>query len=204
MSETTEAKKRRNPLHELYHWTMVNARGPYAYAALFSFSFAESAFFPCPPDFLLIPMVLADRKRAWLIALVCTLGSVFGGMLGYAIGSLLYDTVGQWLINLYGSGGYDAVRQRYDDWGMWIILFQGVTPVPYKIISIATGALHYSFPLFVLLSAITRSVRYFGEASLLYIFGDKIRDFIEKRMVLALGIAFATIVVGFALLRYAF
>lgn len=204
MSDTTQVKKRRNPVRELYNWIMANATGRYAYLALFGFSFAESAFLPCPPDFLLIPMVLADRKRAWLIALVCMVGSVLGGMLGFAIGSLLYDTVGQWLINIYGSGGYDSVKQRYDYWGMWIILFQGITPVPYKIISIATGALHYSFPLFVLLSAITRSVRYFGEASLLFIFGDRIRDFIEKRMALALGIAFATIILGFALLRYAF
>ena len=206
MSETSQAqaKTRRNPVRELYYWIMANARGPYAYMALFGFSFAESSFFPFPPDFLLIPMVLADRKRAWLIAFVCMVGSVLGGMLGYAIGSLLFDSVGRWIIALYGSGGLDAFREKYAYWGQWIILFQGVTPVPYKIVSIATGFLAFPFGTFVAMSSITRSVRYFGEAGLLYVFGDPIRDFIERRLALALGIAFAIIIFGFVVIRYAF
>lgn len=205
MSDGTESdrKPRRNFLRELFDWMMANASGRHAYVALFGFSFAESSFFPVPPDFLLIPMVLADRKRAWLIALVCMVGSVLGGMLGYAIGSLLLDTVGMWLISLYGSGGYDSFKEGYAYWGQWIILFQGLTPIPYKIVSIATGAAHFPFALFVLLSAITRSMRYFGEAGLLYFFGDPIREFIEKRLVLALSIALGAIALGFVLLRYA-
>jgi membrane protein YqaA with SNARE-associated domain len=149
-------------------------------------------------------MVLADRKRAWLIALVCMIGSVLGGMLGYAIGSLLFNSVGRWIIGLYGSGGLDTFRENYAYWGQWIILFQGITPIPYKIVSIATGFAGFPFAMFVAMSAITRSVRYFGEAGLLYLFGDPIRAFIEKRLVLALGIAFAIILLGFGLLRYAF
>jgi membrane protein YqaA with SNARE-associated domain len=183
---------------------MANASGRYAYMALFGFSFAESSFFPFPPDFLLIPMVLADKKRAWLIAFLCALGSVLGGMLGYAIGSLLFDSIGRWIILLYGSGGLDAFRENYAYWGQWIILFQGITPIPYKIVSIATGFAGFPFWTFVAMSAITRSVRYFGEAGLLYVFGDPIREFIEKRLVLALSIAFGIIILGFVLLRYTF
>ena len=204
MSDGVKTKRRRNLIRELYNWVMANASGRYAYVALFGFSFAESSFFPFPPDFLLIPMVLADRRRAWLIALLCAVGSVLGGMLGYAIGSLLFDSVGRWIIALYGSGGIDAFREKYALWGQWIILFQGITPIPYKIVSIATGFLNVPFGVFVAMSAITRSVRYFGEAGLLYLFGDPIREFIEKRLVLALSIAFGIIFLGFVLLRYTF
>ena len=204
MSETAEIKRRRRPLRDLYDWIMSNATGKYAYLALFGFSFAESSFFPFPPDFLLIPMVLADRRRAWLIAFVCMVGSVLGGMLGYAIGSVLFDSVGRWIISLYGSGGLDTFRENYAYWGQWIILFQGITPIPYKIVSIATGFAGFPFAMFVAMSTITRSVRYFGEAGLLYLFGDPIRAFIEKRLAVALGIAFGIILCGFILLRYAF
>jgi membrane protein YqaA with SNARE-associated domain len=186
----------------LYDWMMANARGRHAYAALFGFAFAESSFFPVPPDLLLIPMVLADRKRALLVAAICTLGSVMGGMLGYAIGSLLFDSVGKWLISIYGSGDLDAFRAAYAKWGQWIILFQGLTPIPYKIVTIATGFAGFPFAIFVLMSAITRGFRYFCEAGLLYVFGEPIRGFIEKRFKLALIGAFAAIIAGFALARY--
>jgi len=186
----------------LYDWMMINASGRHAYMALFAFAFAESSFFPVPPDLLLIPMVLADRKRALLIAAICTVGSVMGGMLGYAIGSLLFDSVGKWLISVYGAGDLDAFRAAYAKWGQWIILFQGLTPIPYKIVTIATGFAGFPFATFVLMSAITRGFRYFCEAGLLYTFGEPIRGFIEKRFKLALIGAFAAIVAGFALARY--
>ena len=186
----------------LFDWMMSNAASRHAWAALFGFAFAESSFFPVPPDLLLIPMVLADRRRALLIALVCTVGSVMGGMLGYAIGSLLFDSVGRWLISVYGSGDLEAFRAAYAKWGQWIILFQGLTPIPYKIVTIATGFAGFPFALFVLMSAITRGFRYFTEATLLYIFGEPIRGFIERRFKLALFAAFAAIIAGFVLVRY--
>ena len=189
-------------LRGLYDWMMSNASGRHAYMALFAFAFAESSFFPVPPDLLLIPMVLADRKRALLVAAICTLGSVLGGMLGYAIGFLLFDSIGKWLISVYGSGDLDAFRAAYAKWGQWIILFQGMTPIPYKIVTIATGFAGFPFATFVLMSAITRGFRYFCEAGLLYLFGEPIRGFIEKRFKLALIGAFAAIVAGFALARY--
>jgi membrane protein YqaA with SNARE-associated domain len=125
-----------------------------------------------------------------------------GGMLGYAIGSLLFDSVGHWLISLYGSGDLDAFRTAYAKWGQWIILFQGLTPIPYKIVTIATGFAGFPFGMFVLMSAITRGFRYFTEAALLYAFGEPIRAFIERRFKLALFAAFAAIVAGFVLIRY--
>jgi membrane protein YqaA with SNARE-associated domain len=203
MSDAAGTEKRRGPLRGLYDWAMTNATGRYALPVLFVVSFAESSFFPFPPDFLLIPMVLADRRRAWIVAAVCTLGSIFGGMLGYAIGALLFNSIGQWIISAYGSGDLDAFRAGYARWGQWIILFQGLTPIPYKIVTIATGFAGFNFATFVMMSAITRGFRYFAEAALLYVFGDPIRNFIEKRLVLALFIAFAIIVSGFVLIRYA-
>jgi membrane protein YqaA with SNARE-associated domain len=137
-----------------------------------------------------------------LIALVCTAGSVIGGMLGYAIGSLLFDSVGRWLISLYGSGDLAAFRTAYAKWGQWIILFQGLTPIPYKIVTIATGFAGFPFGIFVLMSAITRGFRYFTEAGLLYLFGEPIRNFIERRFKFALFTAFAAIIAGFVLVRY--
>jgi membrane protein YqaA with SNARE-associated domain len=182
---------------------MANAHGRHAWTALFVVAFAESSFFPIPPDLLLIPMVLADKSRAFWIALISTLGSVIGGMVGYAIGSFLFDSVGQWLVGLYGSGDLDVFREAYAKWGQWIILFQGLTPIPYKIVTIATGFAGFPFATFVLMSAITRGFRYFTEAGLLYLFGEPIRDFIEKRFRLALFVAFGTILLGFVLVRYA-
>src|SRR6266403_5758722 len=122
MNENTRAEKR-GIFRSLYDWTMANASGRYAWAALFAVSFAESSFFPIAPDVMLLPMVLADRKRAFLLAAWCTLASVLGGMLGYAIGAMLYDSLGQWLINLYGlSGKVEAFRASYAEWGAVIIL----------------------------------------------------------------------------------
>jgi membrane protein YqaA with SNARE-associated domain len=201
---STTTPEKRGLFRALYDWVMANATGRHAWIALFCLSFAESSFFPMPPDLLLIPMVLADRRRAFLIALVCTVGSVLGGMLGYTIGSLLYNSVGHWLISVYGSGDLDAFRAAYAKYGQWIILLQGLTPIPYKIVSIATGFAAFPFATFVLMSAITRGFRYFTEASLLYLFGDPIRAFIEKRFMLTLGVAFAVIVLGFVMVRYAF
>jgi membrane protein YqaA with SNARE-associated domain len=205
MSETADTGKRRGVMRGLYDWTMANASGRHAWAALFAVSFAESSFFPIAPDVMLIPMVLADRRRAFLLALWCTLASVIGGMLGYAIGALLYNSVGQWLISVYGYGNkLEAFRAAYAEWGSWIILIKGLTPIPYKIVTIASGFAGYNFGLFVLLSAITRGARFGIEAALLFRFGDPVRDFIEKRFNYAMLAVLAAIVAGFVIARYAF
>ena len=198
-----EVIRRPGVFRRIYDWTMANASGRHAWAALFAVSFAESSFFPIAPDVMLIPMVLADRKRAFLLAAWCTLASVLGGMLGYAIGALLYDSVGRWLISLYGYGDkVEQFRAFYAEWGAWVILIKGVSPIPYKLVTIVSGFAGYSFPMFVLLSALTRGARFTLWAALLYFFGEPIREFIEKRLELMLFIAFATIVFGFVLALY--
>jgi membrane protein YqaA with SNARE-associated domain len=202
MTESATIPKR-GILRRLYDWTMANATGRHAWAALFAISFAESSFFPIAPDVMLMPMVLADRKRAFLLAAWCTLASVLGGMLGYAIGSLLYDSLGQWVIRAYGYGDrIDEFRSFYAEWGAWVILVKGALPIPYKLITILSGFAGYNFPMFVLLSAITRGLRFGVEAALLYRFGEPIREFIEKRLELAMLLIVGTIVAGIIMAKY--
>jgi membrane protein YqaA with SNARE-associated domain len=197
------ATPKRGILRRLYNWTMANATGRHAWLALFAISFAESSFFPIAPDVMLMPMVLADRKRAFLLAAWCTLASVLGGMLGYAIGSLLYDSIGQWVIRVYGYGDkIDEFRSFYAQWGAWVILVKGALPIPYKLITILSGFAGYNFGMFVLLSAITRGARFGLEAALLYRFGEPIRGFIEKRLELAMLLIVGTIVAGLVMAKY--
>ena len=166
-------------------------------------SFAESSFFPIPPDVMVVPMILARRDQAWLIATVCTLSSVAGGMLGYAIGYFLYDSVGQWLMKVYGmTQGIEQFRHWYAEWGAAIILIKGLTPIPYKIVTIASGAAKFNFAVFLAASVVTRGARFFLLAFLLRRYGPPIRDFIERRLTLVTSGAAAGIVVGFVALKY--
>jgi membrane protein YqaA with SNARE-associated domain len=190
-------------LRRLYNRTMRLAEGPNALFALIAVSFAESSFFPIPPDTLLIPMVLADRRRAWTLALWATAASVVGGVVGYGIGSLLYDSVGKWIINLYGYGpGIEQFRETYAKWGAWIILLKGLTPIPYKLVTIASGFAGYNFGLFIILSLITRGLRFFLVAGLLYMYGEPIRGFIERRLQTVTVGLLAVIVSGFVIVKY--
>lgn len=182
----------------LYTWTISLAESPRATWALAGVAFAESSFFPIPPDTLLVPMALARPDKAWRYAAICTVASVLGGILGYAIGHLLYETVGQWLINLYGYGDRMAqVTEAYDRWGALLILVKGVTPIPYKLVTIVSGLLHYNFALFVLLSAVTRGARFFLLAGALTLFGDRIRALLERHFGLFLMILLAFVLFGF-------
>ncbi|CEG06831.1 SNARE associated Golgi protein [Afipia felis] len=185
-------------LRRIYDWCIAAADKPYALWLMAAVSFAESSFFPVPPDIMLIPMALARPQRAWIYAGVCTVASVAGGVLGYAIGSLLYDSVGQWLIGLYGYGDkVDAFRASYAHYGAWIILLKGLTPIPYKIVTITSGFAGYDIWLFILLSAITRGARFFIAAVLLNRYGETIRHHIEKRLGLWVAIGAAVLVGGF-------
>ncbi len=177
----------------LYRWTLALSESRHAPLALGAVAFAESSFFPIPPDLILVPMALARPRMAWTYATICTVGSVLGGILGYAIGALLYDTLGQWLISLYHyADKMDALRAAYAQWGWLVILVKGLTPIPYKLVTIMSGLLGYNFALFVLLSAVTRGARFFIVAGLLNRFGDPIRGALERH--------FAAILVGFLLL----
>jgi membrane protein YqaA with SNARE-associated domain len=146
-------------------------------------SFAESSFFPIPPDVMVVPMVLARRDQAYLIATVCTVASVLGGIFGYAIGYYLMESVGQWLVQLYHmETKIEALRHGYDQYGAAIILLKGLTPIPFKLVTIASGLFHFNFPLFVILATITRAARFFIIAALLKRFGEPMQAFIEKRL----------------------
>ncbi|KAA5601860.1 YqaA family protein [Blastochloris sulfoviridis] len=163
-------------------------------------SFAESSFFPVPPDVMLVPMALARPDRAWFLALVCTVTSVLGGLVGYAIGALLYDSVGQWIVSLYGYGDkLEAFRAAYAHWGAWIILIKGLTPIPYKLVTIASGFSGYDLLSFVVLSAITRGLRFFFLAFLIDRWGIGARIFIERRLGLVTAALALIVVAGFVI-----
>jgi membrane protein YqaA with SNARE-associated domain len=190
---------------KLYAWTMRLAGTRQAPAALAAISFAESSFFPIPPDAMLIPMCLARPDRAFWYATICTVTSVLGGMLGYAIGYLLYDTVGQSLIQFYGYGQQAAdFRTAYAEWGHWIILIKGLTPIPYKIVTITSGLAAYDLFWFMVLSIITRGARFFLVATLLHFWGPAARDFIERRLEWVAFAALIAFVGGFAAVTYLF
>ena len=190
-------------LRKLYDWTLALAESPRAPYALGAVSFAESSFFPVPPDVMLLPMSMARPDKAWFYAGICAITSVLGGILGYAIGALLYDSVGQWVINAYGLGAkMDSFRTMYQQYGAWIILIKGLTPIPYKLVTIASGAFGYDFFMFVLLSAITRGARFFILAGLLNRFGAPMRRFIEGNLGLMVAILVAGIVGGFYVVKF--
>jgi membrane protein YqaA with SNARE-associated domain len=170
-------------LRRLYDWCIGAAGKPHATWLLGFVSFIESSFFPIPPDVMLIPMSLARPDKAYYYALVCTLTSVAGGVLGYFIGAVLYDSLGLWLIQLYGYGDkVDAFREAYAQWGAWIILLKGLTPIPYKIVTIASGFAGYNLPMFILLSIMARGGRFFLLAFLLHRYGPQARVMLEERL----------------------
>jgi membrane protein YqaA with SNARE-associated domain len=170
-------------LRRVYGWCVAAADKPHATWLLGAVSFMESSFFPVPPDAMLIPMAVARPGRAWFFATVCTLTSVAGGVLGYFIGAVLYDSVGHWLIQLYGYGSkVEAFREAYAYWGTWIILIKGLTPIPYKLVTITSGFAGYNFFLFVVLSLVTRGMRFYVLAFLLNRYGDQARAIIEERL----------------------
>jgi membrane protein YqaA with SNARE-associated domain len=192
-------------LRRLYDWCIAAADKPYATWLLGAVSFVESSFFPIPPDVMLIPMSIARPERAWFYATVCTLASVAGGVLGYAIGALLYDSVGLWLIHIYGYGAkVEAFREAYAQWGGWIILLKGLTPIPYKIVTIASGFAGYNLLMFVLLSIVARGGRFFLLAFLLNRYGAQARTIIEERLTFWVTLGAIVLVAGIIAAVYLF
>ena len=187
-----------SPMKRLYRWTLGLAEKPSAPWALGIIAFAESSFFPVPPDVILIPMSLARPKRAWLYALICTIGSVLGALLGYAIGALLYNTIGQWLIHLYGyDTKMEAAEALFQKWGAVAILIKGLTPIPFKLVTITSGIFKFNLPLFILLCAITRGARFFVLAVLLTFFGETIKGLLERYFGLFMLALVLIVLVGF-------
>jgi membrane protein YqaA with SNARE-associated domain len=187
-------------LRRLYDWCINAASKRYAPWLLGIVSFAESSFFPVPPDVMMVPMALARPERAYFYATVCTITSVAGGLLGYLIGLLLYDSVGQWVIQTYGyADKIEGLREAYRDYGVWIILLKGLTPIPYKLVTIAAGIAAFNLPMFILLSVVTRGVRFFALAFLLNRYGARARAIIEERLGFWVLVSVATIVIGFVI-----
>jgi membrane protein YqaA with SNARE-associated domain len=184
-------------LRRLYDWCLAAAGKPHAAWIMGAVSFVESSFFPLPPDLMLIPLCLARRDKAYFYAALCTVTSVAGGLLGYFIGAALYDTVGHWLIQLYGYGDkVEAFREAYAQWGAWIILLKGLTPIPYKIVTITSGFAGYNILLFVLLSIVARGMRFFALAFLLRRYGPQAREMLEKRLGFWVTVGAAVLIAG--------
>ena len=189
-------------LRNVYHRTLALAASPRAGWWLAIVAFAESSFFPIPPDALLVPMALARPDRAWRFALICTIASICGGALGYFIGYALFDVLAKPVLDFYGYGAkFAAFQAMYADWGLWIILIKGLTPIPYKIVKIASGAAKFNFWLFMAASIVTRGARFFIVATLLHFWGDAVKDFIERRLTLVTTGVAVGIVGGFLALR---
>jgi len=191
-------------LYRLYAWVMRLAASRNAVWWLAGVSFVEASVFPIPPDALLIPMVVAARERAWRYALVATLASVAGGWLGYAIGWLLYEQFGRAVIAFYQlQPQFDAFTMAFARWGGWIVLIKGATPIPYKLVTIASGVARLDPLTFTLASIGSRALRFFVVAALLWRFGDPVRAFVERRLVLVTTAFAALLVGGYLVLRLA-
>jgi membrane protein YqaA with SNARE-associated domain len=190
-------------LRDTYHRVLALAASPRAPWWLAVIAFAESSFFPIPPDVLLVPMALARPDRAWRLALICTIASVAGGALGYFIGYAVFDLLAKPVIEFYGYGArFAAFQAMYAEWGLWVILIKGLTPIPYKIVTIASGAAKFNFWVFMAASAATRGARFFIVATLLHFWGEQVRDFIERRLTLVTTGVAVGIVGGFVAFRF--
>jgi membrane protein YqaA with SNARE-associated domain len=190
-------------LRKLYDWTLNLAGHKHALLALALLSFIESSIFPIPPDILLIPMVLAMRDRAWLVAGVCTVASVIGGMMGYGIGFFMYEQIGKPILDFYHySLKFSEFQVTYNQWGAWAVFFAGITPFPYKVITILSGMTGLSLPVFIIASIIARGMRFFIIAALLWKYGDAIRAFIERRLGVMFFLLVVLLLVGFVAVKF--
>jgi membrane protein YqaA with SNARE-associated domain len=190
-------------MRKIYDWMMGMASDRRAPYALILVSFAESSFFPIPPDVMLVPMILAQRSKAWAYALLATVSSVLGGIAGYAIGYFFMDAVGQPILEFYGKAeGFAKFKEMFNEWGVWILIIKGMTPIPYKVLTITAGVTHMQFVPFILASIVARSMRFFMVAALLYWFGPPIKDFIERRLMLVTTVGVVLLVGGFAAVKY--
>lgn len=189
-------------LRGLYDWTLRLGSTRHAVWILAAVAFVESSVFPIPPDILLIPMILAVRERAWMLAGICTVTSVLGGFLGYAIGALLFDTIGQPIIDFYHfDEAFTRFTERYNEAGAWIVAFFGITPFPYKVITIASGVTNLDPVVFGIASLVSRGLRFFIVAALLWYFGQPIRRFVERYLPWVVLVFCILLIAGFIALK---
>jgi membrane protein YqaA with SNARE-associated domain len=192
-------------LGQLYQRVLHLAGHRHATVALAGVSFAESSFFPIPPDIILIPMVLARRSKAFWIAAICTMASVLGGVFGYYIGYELYDLVGRPIIEFYHqTEKFNGLRDQYNKWGAWIVFVAGITPIPYKVFTIASGAANLDILVFILASFASRGLRFFGISLILYLFGEAMHKFIEKNLNKLLLLSLIFLFLGYLVITWLF
>jgi len=185
-------------LRRIYAWTLQMAATPKAVWIVNLISFAESSFFPLPPDLMIIPMILANRTKAWWLATLCTVSSVLGGLVGYAIGYFLFEAVGEWIIQTYHlQDSFGRFQTDFQAWGFWLIVLKGLTPIPFKLVTIASGVAGLNLSQFILASLIARAFRFYLLAGLLWFLGDWARIFIERYLPWVLGAVLASLVLGF-------
>lgn len=190
-------------LDKLYARVLRHAASPHAPLWLAALAFAEASFFPLPPETLLVPMVLAQKDKAWRYAAICTIASVAGGLLGWLIGALLLDTLAKPIVHFYhAEHTLLSLQEKFRQWGVWIILFKGLTPIPYKFVTIASGMAHFAILPFMCASLVTRGARFALVAGLLRRFGPTIQDFLETRLPLVTGVFALALLGGFLALRY--
>jgi len=185
-------------IRKLYDWTLRQSEKPHAIWILFFLAMAEASVFPLPADLILLPMCVARRDKAWTFAGLCTAGSVIGGLIGYGIGALAMATLGQWIIDTYHmQEAFRRFHEGFAEWGVWIIIAKGLTPIPFKLVTIASGIAGLGLVSFTLACIVTRGARYFLVAGLIYKFGEPIRLFIEKYLTAVALALLAIIVAGF-------
>lgn len=187
-------------LQRTYAWILSFANHPYAVWILGAVSFAESSFFPIPPDPLYVAMLLARREKTWQLAAICTLSSVVGGWLGYGIGYGLYETLGEFILHTYGlQSAFDRFQNSFNEWGFWIVALKGLTPIPYKVVTIACGVTGLDFSTFTFASLIARSFRFFTLALLFWYCGPSIKEYIDKNLTFVALSSLAALLGGFGI-----
>ncbi|MBA3814312.1 MAG: DedA family protein [Alphaproteobacteria bacterium] len=188
-------------LHRIYAWILSFANHPYAIWILGAVSFAESSFFPIPPDPLYIAMLLARREKTWQLAAICTLSSVVGGWLGYWIGYGLYETLGELILQTYGlQSAFERFQDSFNEWGFWIVALKGLTPIPYKVVTIACGVTGLDFTTFTFASLLARGFRFFMLATLFWYCGPSIKEYIDKNLTLVTLASLGALLGGFGII----
>ena len=201
------AKTTNNPLKKIYDWVLHWAETPYGTAALFLLAFAESSFFPIPPDVLLIALCIGQPKKSFYFAFICSAGSILGGIFGYFIGWQLWSVVGEYFFQYvpgFTQELFDKVALQYDKYNFWVVFTAGFTPIPYKVITITAGVFKINFIVFFIASTVSRSARFFIVSLLIYIFGEKIKSFINKYFNLLSILFIILLILGFVVVKYLF
>ena len=190
-------------LQKTYHWILKESQKPYANWVLGIVSFLESSVSPFPPDPLMIPMILSAPQKAWKLAFLTTFTSVLGGILGYALGYFLFETIGEWIISTYGlEQAFIKLKELFNTWGFWIILLKGLTPIPFKIVTLTSGVTGLDFITFIGASILSRGLRFYIEAFLLWKYGHKVRKHLEGNLMLITVMGISVLVIGFAVLKF--